>query len=191
MSNMSTNNKGTLMRESDMEEFIKSKGLWEEFETFETQQKAKREAAIQKTSVGDLKFDFKGHRSRYCYECSGSNFNESGSFKGILRGFFEMDFVDPSSKGELDISLTKDEMERPSKASIKSVLDEAEFNKLFYNLMQFVDHKNDTFTFYLCDEFGFRERTPSNEEIKEWFGNLLIDRDEADAWRNATFESTY
>ena len=191
MSNNSTNNKGSLMHESDMEEFIKSKGLWEEFEAFETQQKAKREAAIRNTSVGDLWFDFKGHRSRYCYECSGSNFDESGSFIGLLRGFFELDCTDPSSHNELDISLTKDEMERPSKSAINSVLDEAEFNKLFDNLMRFVEHKNDTFTFYLCDEFGFRERTPSSEEIKEWLGNLLIDRDEADAWRGADFESTY
>ena len=43
----------------------------------------------------------------------------------------------------------------------------------------------------LCDEFGFVERTPSREEIKEWLGNLLIDRDDADAWRSADFEVTY
>lgn len=177
--------------ETDMEEFIKSKGLWEEFESFEMQQKAKRDAAIRNTSVGDLQFGFKGHRSRYCYECSGSNFDESGPFIGLIRGFFELDCVDPSSNSELDVALTKDEMERPSKSSINSVLDEAELNKLFDNLMRFVEHKNDTFTFYLCDEFGFSERTPSGEEIKEWLGNLLIDRDEADAWRGADFESTY
>ena len=120
--------------ETDMEEFIKSKGLWEEFESFEMQQKAKRDAAIRNTSVGDLQFGFKGHRSRYCYECSGSNFDESGPFIGLIRGFFELDCVDPSSNSELDVALTKDEMERPSKSSINSVLDEAELNKLFDNL---------------------------------------------------------
>lgn len=179
------------MKEEYMEEFIKSKGLWEEFESFATKKQAERDAAIEKIPVGDLTFAFKGHRSRYCYECSGSNFNEGGKFLYVLKYFFEMDFVDPSSDDDTERALTKDEMERPSLDSIKSVLDEVDFDDLFDSLMSFVDHQNDTFTYFLCDEFGFVERTPSREEIKEWLGNLLIDRDDADAWRSADFEVTY
>lgn len=179
------------MKEEYMEEFIKSKGLWEEFESFATKKQAERDAAIKKIPVGDLTFNFKGHRSRYCYECSGSNFDEGDKFLYLLKRFFEMDFVDPSSNDDTERALTKDEMEGPSLASIKSVLDEVDFEDLFDSLMSFVDHTNETFTYFLCDEFGFVERTPSREEIKEWLGNLLIDRDDADAWRSADFEVTY
>lgn len=178
-------------KEEFMEEFIRSKGLWEEFDAFATKKQADREEAIKKIPVGDLTFDFDGHRSRYCYECSGSNFDEGGRFLYVLKNFFEMDFVDPSSNDDTQRALTKDEMEGPSLSSISSVLDEVDFEDLFESLMSFIDHKNETFTYFLCDNFGFVERTPSREEIKEWLGNLLIDRDDADAWRHADFEVTY
>ena len=179
------------MKEEYMEEFIKSKGLWEEFDAFAAKKQAERDAAVKKIPVGDLTFDFEGHRSRYCYECSGSKFDEGGRFLYVIKNFFEMDFVDPSSDDDTQRALTKDEMEGPSLASIKSVLDEVDFEDLFDSLMSFIDRKNETFTYFLCDKFGFVERTPSREEIKEWLGNLLIDRDDADAWRSADFEVTY
>lgn len=53
-------------------------------------------------------------------------------------------------------------------------MSEEELSKAFDNLTSFIEHDNDTFYYYLCDEFGFADRVPTYDEIKEWFKSLLV-----------------
>ena len=64
--------------------------------------------------------------------------------------------------------------------------------------MSFVeqDRNNETFYYYLCDEFGFSDRVPTRGEIKEWFKSLLVEyKDEKEAkdafLSKSAFESTW
>lgn len=177
-----------------LEDFVESKGLTAEYEEFARNKQREHDDEMSKVSVGDLPFDFYGHLSRGCYECSGDNFDDGGSLNGILQEFFYFKIFDPNTTDEYDRKYYEEEKDkyRP----ITEVLSEEDLSKAFDNLMSFVDQKNDTFYYYLCDEFGFSDRVPEKDEIKEWFKSLLVKyKDEAEAKKaflaEDAFESTW
>ena len=164
------------------EAFIESKVLTTEYEEFARTKQREHDDEMAKVSVGDLPFDFNGHLSKGCYECSGDNFDDGGSLNYILKEFFYFEIFDPNTTDKYD--LEDYEEEKDKYRPITEVLSEEELSKAFDKLMSFIDQKNDTFYYYLCDDFGFSDRVPSNEEIKEWFTSLLVkykDKKEAKA----------
>ena len=86
--------------------------------------------------------------------------------------------------------------EHPEKYKpITEILTDAEIDKVFNKLMKFIDQENDTFDYYLCDEFGFTDRVPTTEEIKEWFKTLLYETNKVEEAKDEIlsndFESTF
>ena len=162
-----------LSNEECMARFIESKGLDKEYEEFKKVKEAEHNAAQKKVSVGDLEFAFYGHLSRYCYECSGEDFDHGGDLNYILNDFFDFYHYDPNTNDKYDI---KEYKENPEKYKpITEILTEKEIDKVFNKLMKFINQENETFDYYLCDEFGFTDRVPTTEEIKEWFKTLLYE----------------
>jgi hypothetical protein len=157
-----------------LEDFIEVKGLTTEYEEFARTKQREHDDEMAKVSVGDLPFDFYGHLSKGCYECSGDNFDDGGSLNGILQEFFNFNTFDPKTTDEYDRK--EYEKEKDKYRPITELLSEEELSKAFDNLMSFVeqDDSNDTFYYYLCDEFGFSDRVPEKDEIKEWFKSLLV-----------------
>ena len=177
-----------------LEAFVESKGLTTEYEEFARTKQREHDDEMAKVSVGDLPFDFNGHLSRGCYECSGDNFDDGGSLNYILQEFFYFKTYDPKTNDEWDQKEYKKEKDkyRP----ITEVLSEEDLSKAFDNLMSFVEQKNDTFYYYLCDDFGFCDRVPTKDEIREWFKSLLVQyKDEKEAKEaflaKDAFESTW
>lgn len=172
-----------------MSAFIEMKGLSDEYEQFETDKETKRVAEMKKVSVGDLPFDFNGHRSRYCYEMSGEDFDKGGSLNYILRNELDVPVYDPSTTDEYDLKEIK-KLDMTKYKPLKELLGD-DFDDVFDSLMDFVNQDNETFDYFLCDEFGFSDRVPSDDEIKEWFGNLICAEDDAQEVLDATFDITY
>lgn len=177
-----------------LEAFIEVKGLTAEYEEFARTKQREHDDEMAKVSVGDLPFDFCGHLSRGCYECSGDNFDEGGSLNGILQQFFNLYTFDPNTTDKYDIE--DYEKKKDKFRPITELLSAEDLSKAFDNLMTFIDQKNDTFYYYLCDEFGFADRVPTNDEIKEWFKSLLVEYKDADEAKDAflskdAFESTW
>ena len=180
--------------EECMAAFIRMKGLGSEYDEFFKQKEAEFNAKQAKLSVGDLKFAFKGHLSRGCYECSGDDFSHSGDLNYILNDFFNFYHYDPNTTDKYDIEEYKEN--RDNYKPITEILTDKEIDDLFNKLMTFINKENDTFYYYLCDEFGFTDRKPSNKEIKDWFKTLYIHVDDNIESTKAelldtTFESTY
>lgn len=155
------------------EEFIKEKGLTYELHCF-IQKKLEEKADEQKKlSVGDLPFDFEGHYSRACYECSGDNFNESGSFAHVLRDRLYY-AIDPNTTDKYYKHALENEKEKYVK--VTEVLTEEEIRTVHQHLMKFINHDNNTFDYHLTDKFGFRDRVPTEDEVLEWLKSLYIEK---------------
>lgn len=179
-----------------LEDFVESKGLTAEYEEFARTKQREHDVEMAKVSVGDLPFDFNGHLSRGCYECSGNNFDDGGSLNYILQEFFNFYIFDPKTNDEYDRK--EYEKEKDKYRPITELLSEEDLSKAFDNLMSFIeqDSSNETFYYYLCDDFGFCDRVPTKDEIKEWFKSLLVQyKDEAEAKKaflaEDAFESTW
>ena len=166
------------------EEFIKEKGLTYELHVF-IQKKLEEKADKQnKMSVGDLPFDFEGHYSRLCYECSGDNFNESGTFAHVLRDRLYY-AVDPNTTDEYYKNVLENEKDKYVK--VTEALTEEEIGVVHQKLMKFVNQENNTFDYHLTDKFGFTGRVPTDNEILEWLKSLYIEKDNVKAFKNEDF----
>lgn len=171
-----------------IEEFLSTKGLTEEYDEFVKRKLAERETKQKKMSVGEVPFEFRGTYSQGCLQ--GRSFDDGWSLNYILDNTFDLPFVDPAGDDDTTRALLKDEMEWPSRTYLMDALNEDDFNALLERLMKFINQDNKTFDYHRCDAFGFTEYRPSDDAIKDWLGHLLIERDDADCWRKATFEVT-
>lgn len=169
--------------EEIMSQFIESKGLMDEYRQFEKQKEAEELEELKNTPIGQLWFDFSGHYSKRCYELSGEDFYKSGTLNDVLYNFFdEFDYVDPA---------TADDDMKEGLKPIKEILDEVDFQDLFGSFMEFINGEGDTFSQYLCDDFGFASYEPSRKELEEWFGSLLYDPEKADDLKEIDFQRSF
>ena len=131
-----------------LEDFVEMKGLTTEYEEFARTKQREHDDEMAKVSVGDLPFDFYGHLSKGCYECSGYNFDDGGSLNYFVQEFFSLNTFDPKTTDKYDLEDYKKKY-RP----ITEVLSEEE---LFDNIMTFIeqDSSNVKLTWYrrLCSK---------------------------------------
>jgi hypothetical protein len=174
--------------------FIESVGLEKECEEF---CKTKSREALEKAKaepIGDRIFNWDGHYSKYCYEISGEDFDDTAEFNYLIqdKGYIPISYVDPSSNdpgyNTIDenveyISLR--EMEEISKIDFDEVLD---------RLIAFANGDlGEGDQNYYFDDYGF-DVMPTKEQFKAWLEQLKFVKSEVDSEHGASdffYESTF
>lgn len=160
------------------------KRVSQELNSFILKKLEEKDEDQKKLSVGDLPFDFQGHYSKGCYECSGDNFNESGTFASVWRDRLYY-AIDPNTTEEYYRNVL--EQNKDKYVKVTEALAEQEINVLHQRLLKFINHDNDTFYFHLTDKFGFTGRVPTDDEVLEWLKSLYIKNDYVDDFKNENF----
>jgi hypothetical protein len=167
--------------------FLKEKGLYEECGEWcqprFVQQEKDKAAKKAAEPVWKRNFRWEGHHTRCCYECSGERFDDSNYWGHFVTNMdlLPFDFYDPSEDG-------------PADTDENSVLlkECPTFKKLCEKMLKFVDGEldEDVDRCYDFDKFGF-DNPPSNDQLIEWLGNLVISKKDAEDPASETWEDCF
>lgn len=153
--------------------FIDEQGLRSKCEDYCKQLAEAEQLEMMATPIPMRKFRWKGHYTKCCYELSGERFNHSDTFEFIImdKELIPIDYSEPDNDSDLALS--------DSEIRIKdSLVDCLKFNYIKKRLLDFCDGDlGEADAYYDFDQFGF-EQTPTDSELVEWLGNLIVDKDE-------------
>ena len=174
--------------------FIESVGLEKDCDEF---CKTKSKEALEKAKaepIGDRTFNWKGHYSKYCYEISGEDFDDSTEFNALIndKGYIPISYVDPSSS-DPDYN-TIDENEEYISLREMEEISKIDFDEVLSRLIAFANGDlGEGDQNYYFDEYGF-DVMPTKEQFKAWLKQLKFVKSEVDSEHGASdffYESTF
>ena len=175
--------------------FIESVGLEKDCEEF---CKTKSKEALEKAKaepIGDRTFNWEGHYSKYCYEISGEDFDDTAEFNYLIndKGYIPISYVDPSSSDPEYNTMTLADDEYISLREMEDI-SKIDFDEVLSRLIAFANGDlGEGDQNYYFDEYGF-DVMPTKEQFKAWLEQLKFVKSEVDSEHGASdffYESTF
>ena len=175
--------------------FIESVGLEKDCEDF---CKTKSREALEKAKaepIGDRTFNWEGHYSKYCYEISGEDFDDTAEFNYLIqdKGYIPISYVDPSSSDPEYNTMTLADDEYISLREMEAI-SKIDFDEVLDRLIAFANGDlGEGDQNYYFDDYGF-DVMPTKEQFKAWLEQLKFVKSEVDSEHGASdffYESTF
>jgi hypothetical protein len=165
--------------------FIESVGLAKECEEF---CKTKSKEALEKAKaepIGDRTFNWEGHYSKYCYEISGEDFDDTAEFNYLIqdKGYIPISYVDPSSN-DPGYNTIDENVEYISLREMEEI-SKIDFDEVLSRLIAFANGDlGEGDQNYYFDDYGF-DVMPTKEQFKAWLEQLKFVKSEVDSEHGA------
>ena len=166
--------------------FIESVGLVKDCEEF---CKTKSQEALEKAKaepIGDRIFNWEGHYSKYCYEISGEDFDDTAEFNYLIqdKGYIPINYVDPSSSDPEYNTMTLADDEYISLREMEEI-SKIDFDEVLDRLIAFANGDlGEGDQNYYFDDYGF-DVMPTKEQFKAWLEQLKFVKSEVDSEHGA------